>query len=74
MILGRNIDCRSIFQKTLKQFGPEASNNSENLVTRTFFSASHFADEFVYVARYDSPECVSAWFFIVETLSFFPEI
>ena len=72
IILARNIDCKSILQKTSKQFGLVLQNTSENRHTSAIFSASHFAGEFAYVARYVSPKCVSVWLFTVETLTFPP--
>ena len=74
IILARNIDCKSILQKTSKQFGLVLQNTSENRHTSAIFSASHFAGEFAYVARYVSPKCVSVWLFTVETLTFSPDI
>ena len=50
IILARNIDCKSILQKTSKQFGLVLQNTSENRDTRAIFSASHFAVEFACVA------------------------
>ena len=49
IILAGNINCKSILQKTLKQFGLVVQNTSENRDTRTIFSASYFAGEFAYV-------------------------
>ena len=72
IILARNIDCKSILQKTSKQFGLVLQSASENRDTRAIFSASHFAGEFAYVARYVSPKCVSVWLFTVETLTYPP--
>ena len=74
IILARNIDCKSILQKTSKQFGLVLQSASENRDTRAIFSASHFAGEFAYVTRYVSPKGVSVWLFTVETLSFSPDI
>ena len=74
IILARNIDCKSILQKTSKQFGLVLQNTSENRHTRAIFSASHFAGKFAYVARYVSPKRVSVWLFTVETLTFPPDI
>ena len=46
IILARNIDCKSILQKTLKQFGLAGSKYRQNWDSRAIFSAPHFADEF----------------------------
>ena len=46
IILARNIDCKSILQKTLEQFGLAASKYRQNWDSRAIFSAPHFADEF----------------------------
>ena len=70
IILARNIDCKSILQKTSKQFGLVLQNTSEKRHTSAIFSASHFAGEFAYVARYvsPSPSRYIAWnsFYIME--------
>ena len=54
IILARNIDCKSILQKTSKQFGLVLQNTSENRHTRAIFSASQFPNVLIYVLRYVS--------------------
>ena len=46
IILARNIDYKSVLQKTLKQFGPVASKYERNRDIRAIFIESNFADEF----------------------------
>ena len=45
---------------------------SENRDKRAIFGASHFADEFVYVARYVSPHYISVLPFYRRNFVFFP--
>ena len=59
--LARNIDCKSILQKTLKQFSLRLTSQTSSPVS-------------CYVAQYVSSKCVLVWLFTVETFSFSPEI
>ena len=73
MVLARNVCCRSIFQKTLKQFGPAASELfEEHLLVRLTSRLTRRV--FLGHAICLSEVRLSSRLFTVKTLLFFPEI
>jgi len=62
-ILARNIDCKSILQKTLNQFGLVASKYERKLRCKSKFQCISLRRRVcLIVGRYVSPTCVSVWF------------
>ena len=78
IILARNIDCKSISQKTLNQFGLAASKFERKSRYKSNFQGVSLRRRVALICRshhnYVSPKCVSVWLFILETLSFSPGI
>ena len=64
IILARNIECQSILQKTIKQFGVVASKYERKSRYNSNFQCVSLHSRIClscYVARYVSPKCVSVW-------------
>ena len=51
MLLAIHFDCSCIYREYRNNFDQKLQNKSEKLI-KTFVSASHLSDEFVWVASY----------------------
>ena len=70
ILLAIHFDCSSIYREYRNNFDQKLQNKSEKLV-KTFVSASHLSDEFVWVASYVCRKLFSSGFYR-ENLAFFP--
>ena len=70
MLLAMHFDYSSIYREHRNNFDQKLQNKSEKLI-KTFVSASHLSDEFVWVASYVCRKLFSSGFYR-ENLAFFP--
>ena len=70
MRLAIHFDCSCIYRQYRNNFDQKLQNKSEKFI-KTFVSASHLSDEFVWVASYVCRKFFSSGFYR-ENLAFFP--